>query len=305
MRRLAATILLAALPACSAVAEPARPAPQLAPYFDCLRERGEAVVSAHRAGPGAGLPENALETIRATLDADPNAIVELDVRRSADGVLFLLHDERLERTTTGRGTAAELRWRALSRLRLKDDEGAVTRSRIPSLSDALELVRARGAIATLDVKRGVPFADVIAAVRAGRAERHATIITYNVEDAAEVSRLAPDLMISVDAPSREALDRHRAAGVPVEQMLAFTGTREPRLRWIAALEEEGIEPIVGTLGRPGSRIDDRWLADGDASEYVELARQGAVIIATDAPRAVAEVLPDPTCRVSPSRDNRR
>ncbi len=305
MRRLAATILLAALPACSAVAEPARPAPQLAPYFDCLRERGEAVVSAHRAGPGAGLPENALETIRATLDADPNAIVELDVRRSADGVLFLLHDERLERTTTGRGTAAELRWRALSRLRLKDDEGAVTRSRIPSLSDALELVRARGAIATLDVKRGVPFAEVVAAVRAGRAERHATIITYNVEDAAEVSRLAPDLMISVDAPSREALDRHRVAGVPVEQMLAFTGTREPRLRWIAALEEEGIEPIVGTLGRPGSRIDDRWLADGDASEYVELARRGAVIIATDAPRAVAEVLPDPTCRVSPSRDNRR
>lgn len=305
MRHVVIALALVSLPACSAVAEPARPAPQLAPYFDCLRERGEAVVSAHRAGPAAGLPENALETIRATLDTDPHAIVEVDVRRSADGVLFLLHDERLERTTTGRGTAADLRWRALSRLRLKDDEGAVTRSRIPSLSDALELVRARGAIATLDIKRGVPFADVIAAVRAGRAERHATVITYNAEDAAEVSRLAPDLMISVDAPSREALDRHRAAGIPVEQMLAFTGTREPRLRWIAALEEEGIEPIVGTLGRPGSRVDDRWLADGDASEYVELARQGAVIIATDAPRAVAEVLPDPTCRVSPSRDNRR
>jgi glycerophosphoryl diester phosphodiesterase len=305
MRHVAIALALVSLPACSAVAEQARPAPQLAPYFDCLRERGEAVVSAHRAGPAAGLPENALETIRATLDADPHAIVELDVRRSADGVLFLLHDARLERTTTGRGTAAELRWRALSRLRLKDDDGAVTRSRIPRLADALELVRARGAIATLDVKRGVPFAEVVAAVRAGRAERHATIITYNVGDAAEVSRLAPELMISVDAPSREALDRHRAAGVPVEQMLAFTGTREPRPRWIAALEEEGIEPIVGTLGRPGSRIDDRWLADGGASEYVELARQGAVIIATDAPRAVAEVLPDPTCRVSPSRDNRR
>ena len=136
-------------------------------------------------------------------------------------------------------------------------------------------------------------------MRAARAERHATIITYNVEDAAEVARLAPELMISIDAPSREALDRHRAAGIAVEQMLAFTGTREPRLRWISALEEEGIESIVGTLGRPGNRIDDRWLADGDASEFVELARQGAVIIATDAPRAVAAVLPDPTCRISP------
>lgn len=305
MTRLLAALLLASLPTCSAVAGPATPEPLLGTYFDCLRERGEAVVSAHRAGPAAGLPENALETIRATLDADPHAIVEIDVQRSADGVLFLLHDERLERTTTGRGTAGALRWRALSRLRLKDDAGSVTSARIPRLADALDLVRERGAIATLDVKRETPFADVVAAVRAARAERHATIITYTVEDAAEVARLAPELMISIDAPSREALDQHRAGGVPDIQILAFTGTRAPRPRWFAELGQSGIEPIFGTLGRPGSRIDDRWLADGDASEYVALARQGAVIIATDAPRAVAQVLPDPTCRISPSRDSRR
>lgn len=303
--RLAASVLLAVLPACSAVAESPPPAPLLGPYFDCLRERGEAVVSAHRGGPAPGLPENALETIRATLDADPHAIVEIDVRRSADGVLFLLHDERLERTTTGRGIAGELRWRALSRLQLKDDGGAVTRARIPSLSDALELVRERGAIATLDVKRGVPFSEVVAAVRAAGAESYATIITYNAADAAEVARLAPDLMISIDAPSREALDRHWFAGVQTGQMLAFTGTREPRPRWFRELRSGEIEPIFGTLGRPGSRIDDRWLADGDLAEYLELARDGAVIIATDAPREVAQALPDPTCRISPSRDSRR
>jgi glycerophosphoryl diester phosphodiesterase len=299
IKRLAAAALLAGLSACSATAGPATPTPLLAPYFDCLRERGEAVVSAHRAGPAAGLPENALETVRATLDADPRAIVEIDVRRSADGILFLLHDERLERTTTGRGTAGALRWRTLSRLRLKDDAGSVTSARIPRLADALDLVRARGAIATLDVKRGTPFAEVIAAVRAAGAERHATVITYTVEDAVEVARLAPELMISIDAPSREALDRHRAGGVPDDRMLAFTGTREPRPRWFGELRGEDIEPIFGTLGRPGSRIDDRWLADGDASEYLDLARQGAVIIATDAPRAVADVLPDPSCRISP------
>lgn len=299
MTRLVAALLLAGLPACSAVAGPATPAPLLAPYFDCLREREESVVSAHRAGPAAGLPENALETIRATLDADPSAIVEIDIRRSADGVLFLLHDERMERTTTGRGTAGDLRWRALSRLRLKDDAGSVTGARIPRLSDALELVRERGAIATLDVKRETPFAEVVAAVRAARAERHATIITYNVADAAEVARLAPELMISIDAPSRAALDSHLAAGLVPRQMLAFTGTREPRPRWFGELRSADIEPIFGTLGRPGSRIDDRWLSDGDASEFVDLARQGVVIIATDAPRAVAGVLPDPTCRISP------
>lgn len=298
LNRFCLTLSALALPACSAVAEaPPAPPPLLAPYFDCLRERGEAVVSAHRAGPGVGLPENALETMRATLDRNPRALLEIDVQRSADGQLFLLHDDRLERTTTGRGTARERRWRSLSRLRLKDDSGVITRARIPLLRDALLLARQRGAIVQLDVKRGVPFGEVIAAVRAASAERHAVIITYNERDAAEVARSAPELVISVSAPDAAALDRHWFAGVEPVAMLAFTGTRAPSRRWFSELRSGDIEPIFGTLGRPGSRIDDRWLADGDPSEYADLVRDGAVVIATDRPAEVEPALPQLTCNL--------
>ncbi len=41
---------------------------------------------------------------------------ECDVKLSADGVPFLLHDTALERTTSGHGVAGELPWSALSRL---------------------------------------------------------------------------------------------------------------------------------------------------------------------------------------------
>ena len=41
---------------------------------------------------------------------------ECDVKLSADDVPFLLHDATLERTTTSRGTAGDLPWKALSRL---------------------------------------------------------------------------------------------------------------------------------------------------------------------------------------------
>lgn len=282
------------LSACSgAPASESRPVPPLAPYFDCLRTRGEAVVGAHRAGPAPGLPENALETMRATLAANPRALLEIDVQRSADGVLFLLHDERLERTTTGRGRAADLRWRALSRLRLVDDEERVTDARVPRLAEALALVRDAGAIAQLDVKRGVPFAEVIAAVRDARAEAHVIVITYGDRDAQEVARLAPSLMISAEMFAGDAIDR---LAVDPRQLLAFTGVRDPSPTHFAALRGAGIEPIFATLGRAGTRLDDRWLSDGDPSEFRDLARDGVVIVATDRPVEVAAALPPVSCR---------
>lgn len=299
MTRRVAALLLASLPACSAVAGPTTPAPLLGAYFDCLRERGEAVVSAHRAGPAAGLPENALETIRATLDADPHAVLEIDVQRSADGVLFLIHDDRLERLTTGRGTAAERRWRDLSRLRLKDPSGTVTPARIPRLADALRLARAEGAVVQLDMKDNAPVAEVVAAVRSAGAEGNAVLIVNTPAEEEAAIALAPDLMISANVYDSGDMERLLGSGVDLARLLAFTGTRAPSPALFAELRQAGVEPMFGTLGRPGRRIDDRWLSDGDPAEYLELARDGVVVIATDAPRVVADVLPDPTCRISP------
>lgn len=69
---------------------------------------------AHR---GAGLlaPENTLAAFRLGAAHGYRAF-ECDVKLSADGVPFLLHDDTLERTSNGHGRAAEMSWDALSRL---------------------------------------------------------------------------------------------------------------------------------------------------------------------------------------------
>ena len=41
---------------------------------------------------------------------------ECDAKLSADGVVFLMHDARLDRTTSGSGTGGELPWAQLSQL---------------------------------------------------------------------------------------------------------------------------------------------------------------------------------------------
>ncbi len=69
---------------------------------------------AHR-GAGRLAPENTLAAFRVGAGHGYRAF-ECDVKLSADGVPFLLHDATLQRTTSGHGPAALLAWSELSRL---------------------------------------------------------------------------------------------------------------------------------------------------------------------------------------------
>ncbi|HSB24110.1 MAG TPA: glycerophosphodiester phosphodiesterase [Burkholderiaceae bacterium] len=69
---------------------------------------------AHR-GAGKLAPENTLAAFRLGASHGHTAF-ECDVKLSADGVPFLLHDDTLERTSNGRGVAGDRPWAELSRL---------------------------------------------------------------------------------------------------------------------------------------------------------------------------------------------
>ncbi|MBW8468414.1 MAG: glycerophosphodiester phosphodiesterase [Thiobacillus sp.] len=69
---------------------------------------------AHR-GAGKLAPENTLAAFR--LGASHGyRMAECDAKLSADGVVFLLHDDTLDRTTNGQGLGGDQVWVALSRL---------------------------------------------------------------------------------------------------------------------------------------------------------------------------------------------
>jgi glycerophosphoryl diester phosphodiesterase len=69
---------------------------------------------AHR-GAGKLAPENTLAAFRLGA-AHGYRMFECDAKLSADGVVFLMHDATLERTTNGEGTGGDLAWSGLSRL---------------------------------------------------------------------------------------------------------------------------------------------------------------------------------------------
>ena len=104
-------------------------------------DESSVIVVAHRAD-WRNFPENSLEAIQSSIDMGVD-MLELDVQRTKDGVLILMHDNKLDRTTTGQGNIAETTWEEISKLNLKDHKGEVTSYKVPKLEDVLLLCKDR------------------------------------------------------------------------------------------------------------------------------------------------------------------
>ncbi len=289
----AATLLLLSTTGCVGappMASAPSSGPAMAAYFDCVRDDGVSI-SAHRAVSALDQPENSIAAIEATGRAIPNAILELDAVLTKDRQLVLMHDDTMDRTTTGRGRVADLTLAQVRQARLKASNGNLTRAAPPTLGEALDAAGRVGAIASIDLKPadGETTVDlaraVIDQVRRSRAGNRVILITYNDADARAVAAMAPEMMISAGLSGVDDL-----SGLNPAQILAWTGTREERPALWRALREAGVEVQFGTLGAEGVRRDDRYAADGDVSEYRDLVRQGVTVIATDTPLAVKSVL---------------
>ena len=259
---------------------------RLPALFDCVREEGGLLLAAHRGGPAPGYPENAIATLDHAL-ASAAFIMEIDVAESRDGTLFLMHDRTLGRTTTGSGAVADTDWADIAALRLVDNAGTVTSYTPPTLAEALAWAVENNAILELDRKETTSFRNVIGAVRAAGAESNVIIITYNDEEALQVAELAPELMMTAGIGDKAHEAAMIEAGLDPENLIAWTGTSRPSPGKWKGLASKGIESAFGTLGRPGERLDDIYWADGDPSEYSDLARGGLTMLATDVPYKLA------------------
>jgi glycerophosphoryl diester phosphodiesterase len=293
MKRFIATCAALVLAACETL--PALPESRdltpvnIAAFFDCVRENSLTLVSAHR---GGDLPaENAIEAFARTVGGAPGPVLlEVDVRRTRDGVLVLMHDETLDRTTTGSGPVAAIGASAFEKLQLKDEGGRVLQARPPTLKRALDWAKGK-AILKLDVKRGTPFAEVIDAVRAAGAENRVVIIVYSVEDAIAVHRAAPDLMLSAPPEAVAAFEGLSGRRGDISRLLAWTGTQEPNPALNIEMAQKGVEVIFGTLGDPAKSWDGRFAREGDQG-YTAFADTGIHVIATDRPLEAMRVIDD-------------
>ena len=97
-------------------------------------------------------PENTLEAYAAAMDCGADG-VEIDIRCSKDGVLYLFHDDTLDRTTKTSGKGKDTAYDELLRATPKDVFGTADEdTRVPTLASFLVRCRQRAMLLHLDVK---------------------------------------------------------------------------------------------------------------------------------------------------------
>ena len=123
-------------------------------------------IVAHR-GAWHGAPENSLASIEKAIAVGAD-IVEIDVRKSADGELFLMHDDTLLRMAGIDRDAETFTMSELQAIALREDDGgesrAISDQRIPTLKQVFEAIRGR-IFADLDLKDRGLFSEVAACAR--------------------------------------------------------------------------------------------------------------------------------------------
>jgi glycerophosphoryl diester phosphodiesterase len=233
------------------------------------------LISVHRGGPMKGFPENCIETFENATSYQP-VIIEFDVALSKDSALVIMHDDKLDRTTDGTGLIGSYSYADLQKIHLKDNEGTITAFKIPTLDEVLTWGKNK-VLFTIDLKEGVPYARIVDVVRKTHSESNSIVITYSANQAAEVHKIAPELMISASVRGKEDLQRLNKMGVPNNRIVAFVGVSAPDKSVYRYLHSKGISCILGTMGN----LDKSAAANPNKKVYYNLVANGANILSSD------------------------
>ena len=211
-------------------------------------------VIGHR-GAAAAAPENTLASLKKANELGARW-VEFDVKLTRDRVPILFHDERLERTTDGRGKVAEA---TLDQICALDAGGwfdpAFSGEPVPTLAAALELCAALGLGINLEIKpcpgRAVETAEQVIEVLLGHWPKHGEtpLISSFAHTCLEVAATtAPELprgYLARRLPRAWAVELQRYGCASLHLNQQWAGERQ-----IQALREAGVPLVLYTVNHP-------------------------------------------------------
>ncbi|MFT4071273.1 MAG: glycerophosphodiester phosphodiesterase family protein [Dysgonamonadaceae bacterium] len=105
------------------------------------KEAKNVLVVSHR-GDWRNYADNALEGIESCIKMGVD-IVEIDISKTKDGHLILMHDKTVDRTTNGQGFVGDLTLAEIQSLYLRNGLGRVSEFKVPSLEEAMLVAKGK------------------------------------------------------------------------------------------------------------------------------------------------------------------
>lgn len=156
------------------------------------------LVIGHR-GDGGSAPENTLTAIEKGIKAGAN-MLEIDVHQTSDGVVCVMHDKSVNRTTNGQGRIKDLTWNEISQL----DAGSwfsdeYKGESVPSLAQVIEKIDGRAQL-LIEIKNGTPYypqieEKVVSIVKQYQAERWCVIQSFHMDILQRIHQLDPNIRL--------------------------------------------------------------------------------------------------------------
>lgn len=260
------------------------------------------VVIAHRSD-WRHYPENSLAAMEGAIAMGVD-MVEIDVQRTADGVLVCCHDSSVDRTTTGKGKIKELTADYISTLKLKTEQG-ITDYGVPTLAEALELCKDR---VLINIDKGYNYYDQILQMLVERDMVNQVLIKSSKDASVVAEKFAPYTtnmlympVINYNAKSwgkhAEIFNSYITSNLDVVAYeICWDGTLEGERKIFKKVLDSGARLWVNTLwdslcGGKGHSFKDDNALDGNADKiYGTLLKHGVTMIQSDRPQLLLDYL---------------
>jgi len=257
--------------------------------------------AAHRGG-AALWPENSLLAFRNAIALDCD-LLELDVHRTADGELAVIHDPTLDRTSDGSGPVASLTAAELRRARLRGPDGTLTDERVPLLDDVLALaapsrvellVEVKGPAAGFGVsyeRGGSPIPGpryegleetLLAKLARAGLEQRVTIMAFNPPVLARVGELVPRRRTTLLVAARHVEQAGAGPEAAIDWAVRAGATD-------AGLQFPLVNEAVVRAARAAGLTLGAWTVNGEDAMR-RLAALGVDVITSDRPDLLRRVL---------------
>lgn len=185
-------------------------------------------IYAHRGASGYA-PENTLEAFELAIVQKADGI-ETDVHQTKDGVLVLMHDERIDRTTNGKGYIKDYTYQELLEFNANNGNKKYSFCKIPLLEQLLVLVKKHHLLLNIEIKTDIIFYPMI------EDKVVAMVHKYQVQNQVLYSSFNHYSMMKIKQLDKEA-----------RVSLLYEGELYQPWKYASALEVEGLHPSLPNL----------------------------------------------------------
>ena len=262
----------------------------------CKSVQKSVLVVSHRAD-WRNAPENSLQAIQNCIDMGVD-MVEVDLKKTKDGHLILMHDKTLNRTTTGKGKPEDYTLVELKEMRLKNGAGHKTRHQIPTFEECMLLCKGK---IMVNVDKGYDYFKEAYAIlkKTGTVNQCVMKAGLPYEQVKAENGEVLDEMVFMPVVNlhkegaEDVIDGYLEHMKPKAFELVFDNDGPEVLRLIKKVRESGAKVFINSLWPElcGGHDDDRAVELGEPEKsWGWIVKQGAKLIQTDRPALLLDYL---------------